>query len=224
MSGIAERLAAPFDPRDVHWKAQTVKGNRALAVAYLDARNIMDRLDEAVGIENWRDSYEVLPDGSVVCTLELCLDGQWVEKSDVGSLSEQPDAGDRLKAAFSDALKRAAVKFGVGRYLYSLPAVWVDYDPAKKQLVGVPQLPDWARPKGKPAPQPQPKADPSQVSFWAREVVEKLKAALSRDVGVELWREVDAREKAGQLSQPDKAAIDAEFREFGVRFPKPAKV
>jgi hypothetical protein len=40
---------------------------------------------------------------------------------DVGGPSEQPDEGDRVKAAFSDALKRAAVKFGIGRYLYRLP-------------------------------------------------------------------------------------------------------
>jgi hypothetical protein len=48
--------------------------------------------------------------------------------------SEQPDGGDRLKAAFSDALKRAAVKYGVGRYLYRLPSQWVDYDPQRRQF------------------------------------------------------------------------------------------
>src|SRR5262245_34672485 len=44
----AGALAAPFDPLDVHWKPKAVSGNRALAVPYLDARAIMDRLDSVV--------------------------------------------------------------------------------------------------------------------------------------------------------------------------------
>jgi hypothetical protein len=68
---------------------------------------------------------------------------------DVGGPSAQHDNGDRLKAAVSAALKRAAVKFGVGRYLYDLPRQWVEYDPQKKQSVRTPTLPAWAVPKGK---------------------------------------------------------------------------
>jgi len=158
----AEMLADPFDPKELKFKPQMVKNNRALAMPYIDARCVQDRLDEVVGVDGWQDRYEVLPDGSVVCTLRVRLGGRWITKTDVGSLSEQPDGGDRLKAAFSDALKRAAVKFGVGRYLYRLPATWVDYDPVKKQLTQAPQLPDWALPGGfrmppKPAPAPAPK-------------------------------------------------------------------
>ena len=66
--------------------------------------------------------------------------------ADVGSQSEQPDGGDRTKAAFSDALKRAAVKFGIGRYLYRLPAQWVDYDSHKREFVKPPTLPAAAVP------------------------------------------------------------------------------
>ena len=52
-------LAAPFDPRDVKWKPQSVKGNRAMALAYLDARAIQDRLDEVLGVEGWQDEYQL---------------------------------------------------------------------------------------------------------------------------------------------------------------------
>jgi len=142
----AQRLALPFDPADVKFKPQAVKGNRALAIAYADVRAVMDRLDDVVGSENWQDDYEVLPDTSVVCRLRVRLDGRWVRKTDVGSPSEQPDGGDRLKAAFSDALKRAAVKFGIGRYLYRLPQQWADFDPVKKQFIQPPKLPTWASP------------------------------------------------------------------------------
>ncbi len=149
-SGAAQVMAAlaePFDPAEVKWKPQSVKGNRALALCYIDARHVMDRLDAVLGSENWQDDYEVLPEGSVVCRLRLGIGGHWITKTDVGSLSEQPDGGDRMKAAFSDALKRAAVKFGVGRYLYRLDQTWVDYDPKARKFVGLPPLPDWARPK-----------------------------------------------------------------------------
>src|SRR5262249_54020635 len=67
--------------------------------------------------------------------------GEWLTKVDVGGPSEQPDGGDGLKAAFSDALKRAAVKYGVGRYLYRLPSQWVDYDPQRKQFKQTPRRP-----------------------------------------------------------------------------------
>lgn len=147
---LTRALAAPFDPSEVHFKPGVISGNRALALAYVDARAIQDRLDSVLGVEGWQDDYECLPDGSVICRLRLCLDGEWVTKVDVGSPSEQPDGGDRLKAAFSDALKRAGVKFGVGRYLYRLPGQWVDYDPKRRQLVKMPSL---SRPAQEAPPQ-----------------------------------------------------------------------
>jgi len=146
-TGQMERLTAVFTLDEVKFKPQSVKGNRALAVAYIDSRTIQERLDDVLGPEGWEDAYEVCEGGSVKCRLRLKLNGQWVSKEDVGSPSEQSDAGDRLKAAFSDALKRAAVKFGIGRYLYRLPLVWCDYDIARKQFTNRPQLPDWAKPK-----------------------------------------------------------------------------
>src|SRR5262249_44895061 len=146
---ITEALSVPFDPKDVKFKPQMVKNNRALAMAYIDARLIQDRLDDVLGAEHWQDEYQLLADGAVVCRLRLKLGGRWITKMDVGSPSEQPDVGDRLKAAFSDALKRAAVKFGIGRYLYRLPAQWVDYDPAKKQIAQRPELPAFALPTSK---------------------------------------------------------------------------
>src|SRR5262245_49368076 len=140
VNAITQKLAAPFAPAEVRWKPQTVTGNRALAVAFVDARVIQDRLDDVLGVMGWQDSYECLPDGSVVCRLKIRLGDEWITKEDVGGQSEQPDEGDRRKAAFSDALKRAAVKFGIGRYLYRQKPMWVDYDPQKRQFVRMPVL------------------------------------------------------------------------------------
>lgn len=163
---ITDALAAPFEARDVRFKPSKITNNRCLGMAYVDARVIQDRLDDVVGPENWSDTYAVLPDGSVTCTLRVRLGGKWVSKTDVGSASDQPDAGDRMKSGFSDALKRAAVKYGIGRYLYRLPAFWCDFDPVKKCITQPPQLPAWALPAGaKPAqpaakPAPKPAAPP----------------------------------------------------------------
>ncbi|MBY0227996.1 MAG: hypothetical protein K2W96_01815 [Gemmataceae bacterium] len=170
---VARGLAAPFDPSEVKWKPQTVSGNRALAVAFVDARAIQDRLDDVLGVMGWQDSYECLPDGAVVCRLRVRVGDEWITKEDVGGQSEQPDEGDRRKAAFSDALKRAAVKFGVGRYLYRLKPQWVDYDPQKRQIVGTPRLP------GAPAPAPEKKAAPAANAKGLPQTGEELHRRLT---------------------------------------------
>jgi hypothetical protein len=172
---LAEALSDPFDPGEVRWKAQTSKNGRAMAVAYVDARCVMDRLDDVLGADGWQDAYEVLPAGhQVLCRLSLRLGGEWLTRCDVGGESEQPDEGDRCKAAFSDALKRAAVKWGVGRYLYRLPRQWVAYDEQRRQLAEAPALPDWARPRG--------------LTHSQRQVVEGLAATVGADpVALAKW-------------------------------------
>ena len=218
-------LTAPFHMGEVKFKPQSVKGNRALALAYIDCRVIQDRLDAVLGLENWQDEYEILADGSVMCRLKLRMHGEWVVKTDVGSPSEQPDGGDRLKAAFSDALKRAAVKFGIGRYLYRLPAVWCDYDPQKKQFSGTPQLPAWAVPKPKLAAAPAP--NPAQKPPAAQKAPPKLP-----DNGEELHRrlrEYDAKlandKRCGLgalLSHVSQAGVKAGFGDDITRWTGPA--
>src|ERR1043166_9110173 len=103
MRELAARLTAPFDASEVKFKPAVVSGTRALAIAYVDARSVQDRLDNVFGFEHWQDDYECLPDGLVICRLRVKIGDDWVTRVDVGSPSEQPDSGDRLKAAFSDA-------------------------------------------------------------------------------------------------------------------------
>jgi hypothetical protein len=150
---VAAALAAPFDPEEVHFKPQAIRGTRARAVAYVDARAIQDRLDDVVGPAGWQTDLEFQANGTVLCRLRIRLNGEWLVKADVGGPSDQADEGDRCKAAASDGLKRAAVLWGIGRYLYHLPAQWVDYDPKSKCFTSQPQLPAWAMP-GKDAPAP----------------------------------------------------------------------
>ncbi|MFL5242194.1 MAG: Rad52/Rad22 family DNA repair protein [Gemmataceae bacterium] len=153
MLEMADALARPFEPHEVTWKAQAVSkdGQQALAVPYLNARACMDRLDEVFGFDGWKDAYHVLPDGCVVCRLSVRVDGGWVSKTDVGEPG-QDHADFAKKAAFSDALKRAAVKLGIGRYLYRLPKQWVAWDSQRKTFKTQPRLPTNALPPSQPAP------------------------------------------------------------------------
>jgi hypothetical protein len=152
---IKRQLAAPFHSYYVGWKAQATSKDktRALAVPYIDARTVMDRLDQVVGPGNWSDTYRLARpvragDGefAVECTLTLFA----VCKSDVGTADEDDDGSQASlsKSAYSDALKRAAVKWGIGRYLYRVSRQWVGYDAARKQLAETPELPAWALPGG----------------------------------------------------------------------------
>jgi len=116
-------LSDPFPAEAIHWRAQTVTkdGTKALALAYLDARDVMDRLDDVCGAYGWQDSYTETASGRVICTLSI-LDGEgnWIAKSDgAGSTAVEGEKG-----GLSDAFKRAAVKWGIGRYLYDLGNVW----------------------------------------------------------------------------------------------------
>jgi hypothetical protein len=123
-SKILFELAQPFPPDVIQFKpgATTREGNKALGLAYADSRAYYDRLDQVAGAD-WSDDYEVSPDGQrVVCRLTVA----GVTRCDVGEC----DAVDKntTTSAAAQAFKRAAAKFGLGRYIYNLPREWVGYD------------------------------------------------------------------------------------------------
>jgi hypothetical protein len=106
-------LAAPFKGHEIKTRPQ---GGRQLQ--YITARTVMNRLDEVAGPESWWDEYQPL-EHSVICRLTIRLpDGTALTKSDAGGYAGMSDSGDDDKSGFSDAFKRAAVKFGIGRHLY----------------------------------------------------------------------------------------------------------
>jgi hypothetical protein len=146
-AAIQAALAEPFDRRVLKCKPGAVKDNQALAMPYLDARDVADRLDQVLGLDGWQDDYEQLADGTLLCRLRVRIGRAWITRCGVGGPSDQTDVGDRKKAAESDALKRAAVKFGVGRYLYRLPKFWLGWDATSKRFTQQPVMPAWALPK-----------------------------------------------------------------------------
>jgi hypothetical protein len=146
-------LAAPFARDEVKTRPQ---GGRQLS--YVTARTIMNRLDHVVGPENWWDDYTPM-DKSVICRLTIRLpDGEVVTKVDAGGCADMADAGDGDKSGFSDAFKRAAVKFGVGRYLYRDGVATLTAPSDARPIMGGPAKPTpaIAAPAPPPAPAPAP--------------------------------------------------------------------
>lgn len=130
------KLKEPFPQSQVSWRAQTVtkSGDKALALAYIDARDVMERLDAVCGPENWQCRYSHA-DKKTICEIGVKVGEEWVWKADGAGDSDV----EAEKGALSDAFKRAAVRFGIGRYLYDIGDVWVpcesrDFN-GKKQFV-----------------------------------------------------------------------------------------
>lgn len=115
-------LFAEFPREAISWRAQSVTkdGTKAMALAYIDARDVMDRLDSVCGAEGWQCDYPHAAE-KTVCRIGIKIDGEWVWKSNGAGNSDI----EAEKGALSDAFKRAAVLWGIGRYLYALETPWV---------------------------------------------------------------------------------------------------
>ena len=118
---IMFELAKPLPREEIQWRVQrlTKDGTSGLALAYVNVRTVQDRLNIVMGA-NWQTKH-INYGVKTICHLGLKLDGDWIWRSD-GAGDTQFEAD---KGAISDALKRAAVSFGVGRHLYDLPSIWV---------------------------------------------------------------------------------------------------
>ena len=158
---IRQALKEPFRPQDIEWRIQwfdkdgAKRGQpRATCVPYITARAVQDRLDDAVGPENWQTKIESPQPGVYICTLRVCFDGRWISKAD-GSNATQIEA---VKGGISGAIKRAAVHFGIGRYLYGIDIGFCEFTPKgiythkdkanKKHAWNPPHLPPEALPAG----------------------------------------------------------------------------
>lgn len=142
---MLKALKNPFEPRFVKYRvgATSKDKTKGIAVFYIDSREVQKRLDDICGIDGWQTKF--LPtDKGVVCELSIRMpDGTWITKSDGGVYTEKITP---FKGGCSDALKRAAVQFGIGRYLYYIPNQWYPLN-EYKQFSVQPQLPKWALPQ-----------------------------------------------------------------------------
>lgn len=109
---------------EVKIKQATEKG--AVALIYKTSRVDIDILDETVGAENWADDYREIH-GNLYCGIGIrpAPDAPFVWKWDCG-IESREDAGNEKKGEASDAFKRAGVKWGIGRELYTAPFIFLN--------------------------------------------------------------------------------------------------
>ena len=96
---------------------------KATVLSYVDARYVQDTLDSVVGPENWESRFYEAK-GALFCEITINIDGVKISKSDCGTESDIAPA----KGEASDAFKRAAVMFGIGRDLYSSETYFADLE------------------------------------------------------------------------------------------------
>ena len=125
---LERQLKRPFPVSQIKWR----DGFKGKELAYIDARDVMNRLDAVFGINGWQSAFEYLGE-RMVCTLACKIGDDWVSKADGSG-----DTGiEAEKGGLSKALVRAAVPWGIGRYLYHEKAFGSNRAPAS-----------WATPEG----------------------------------------------------------------------------
>lgn len=122
---LETELKKPFTFEEIEWRVgSSFERNgevKALALPYVTSRAIMDRLDAVFGITGWSDEYKPWGNGAQLCGITVTIGEKNITKWDG---SENTDI-ESVKGGLSNALKRTAVKFGIGRYLYSFDPIWV---------------------------------------------------------------------------------------------------
>ena len=122
------KLKEPFPETDLEWRLQSCGEKNGKfwgkALAYITSRAVQDRLDEVCGQDGWKTSVRREGD-AYICTLSVRVthdDGttEWLSRED-GADSTDIEA---IKVGISGAIKRSAVHFGIGRYLYNLKDNW----------------------------------------------------------------------------------------------------
>jgi len=140
---LFDALSAPFPVEEVSWRVGPTNEKsreqnqplRGQPLCYIDTRSVMDRLDSVCGPENWQDTYTPGMGTSIVCNIGIKLGAgnlsEWLWKADGAGATDM----EAEKGALSDAFKRAAVRWGVGRYLYEIKAPWIELQQRGKSAI-----------------------------------------------------------------------------------------
>lgn len=159
-----ERFTVPFPTEAIEWRIQSSGFKKdgtpwGKVLAYVTNRAIMERLDAVCGPDKWINEFRPLHTNGILCGISLLIDGEWITKWDGAELTDI----EPVKGGLSNAMKRAAVQWGIGRYLYDLGDSWAIFTDKQGQYKSKisdksgkeewhswdpPALPDWALPKG----------------------------------------------------------------------------
>lgn len=128
---VMEKLQKEFDPEDIEWRIGAINNEktRGIALPYVTNRAIQNRLDQVFTPFGWKNEYKIWHGNAQICGISVKIVDfdnsiQWITKWDGADNTEF----EPIKGGLSDSMKRSAVQWGIGRYLYSLPMVWVDIE------------------------------------------------------------------------------------------------
>ncbi|WP_372713938.1 Rad52/Rad22 family DNA repair protein [Ilyobacter sp.] len=119
---IMKELKAPFKEDKLEFRVGATNSDKTmgLALCYVEARAIQNRLDEVVSFNNWQVSYKEVH-GGFLCSMSLRINGEWIEKQDGAQVTDY----EAIKVGISSAFKRVAASgWGIGRYLYDVRNQW----------------------------------------------------------------------------------------------------
>lgn len=120
-SADIETLSAPFDEKTIGIKVQSFnkEKTKAMLVAYVQHTDVYARIEQIDPAWSFQvTSLQPIKDG-------VSVRGNMTIK---GVTRENAGEGGDEKSAISDCIKRCAMLFGVGRYLYDSETVWVEYN------------------------------------------------------------------------------------------------
>ena len=121
----AKKLEYPFPSNEIEWRVLITSRDKTKGqvAAYVDSRAIQRRLDAVIGKDNWQNRFYTVSGKDNASTTQVCElsifypeRSEWITKSDgAGNTDIEP-----VKGGLSNAFKRAASIWGIGRYLYAL--------------------------------------------------------------------------------------------------------
>jgi len=123
---LLAKLRAPFPATDVKWRIQSAGASNsnpwAIVVPYITNRAIQQRLDDTFGFDWENVQKETASGNGFLCGLSVIIDGRTITRWDGAECTHI----EPLKGGLSDAMKRAGVQFGIGRYLYQMDSFFAD--------------------------------------------------------------------------------------------------
>jgi hypothetical protein len=210
------KLKAPFPSDRVSWRVgpTTKDKTRGFALCYIDARDVAERLDEVCGPENWENDYPHA-NSKTVCSIRIWTGERWVAKANGAGDTDR----EAEKGALSDAFKRAATMWGIGRYLYDIPGQWVDLD--DKGNIKPDQFPKLARVLEGLA-QPQLRGLERATSNAAADLMIELRKEPTL-AALHIWKSsTKVRERYVALDADNKAKVNAAYVEHQDKLQKQA--
>ena len=196
---LLEQLRQPFPPSAISWLpgSTTKDGAKCMAMAYADLRVYMERLDDVMGLD-WSVRYTFWGDKRIACELTLYVGDalgrrEGITRSSIGEFDATDEKSNIAgTVAEAQAFKRAAAMFGLGRYLYELPAAWVAFDAAGKKI----------------SKEGQTELDNRYKAWYTKKMAATVKRSVDSDTG-------EISEGDVLFTKDDRASVYNEFAALG---------